>query len=83
LFQAKNKLGSRIVLAAERPQNRLHSLGGNWSYRREYRTVDQELADLDAVSLADIRGVLERYPLEQLTAVCLGPLEKFAALNGK
>jgi predicted Zn-dependent peptidase len=74
LARAKNKLGARIVLAAERPQNRLFALGGNWSYRREYRTVDDDLADLGAVDLAAVEKLLKDYPLDLATTVCLGPL---------
>jgi predicted Zn-dependent peptidase len=39
LSQARNKIASRIVLRSERPMGRLASLGHNWLYRRDYRTV--------------------------------------------
>lgn len=80
--QARNKLGSRLVLAAERPQNRLFSLGYNWSYRREYRSVADDLAELESVTPAKIREVLDRYPLRGLTTIALGPLERMAHLGG-
>lgn len=81
LAQAKNKLGTRIVLGAERPQNRLSSLGYNWSYRREYRTVQEDLDDLNVVTMDSVRAVLDAYPLEDLSIVCLGPLAKMNGLT--
>ena len=74
LSQAKNKVSSRIVLAGERPQNRLSSLGYNWSYRKTYRSIEDDLADIAAVTTADIAKVLIDFPLTKQTTVCLGPL---------
>jgi len=73
LERARNKVASRVVLAGERPMGRLASLGGNWVYRHEYRTVASDLDVLNQVSQSDIRRLLERYPLGQTTTVGLGP----------
>ena len=43
LEQARNKAASRIVLRSERPMGRLSSLGSNWVYRNEYRSVQDDL----------------------------------------
>jgi predicted Zn-dependent peptidase len=74
LEQARNKVASRIVLSGERPMGRLSSLGGNWMYRKEYRTIEDDLADLRAVSLEDVRELLDKYPLGQTTVAGIGPL---------
>lgn len=79
LEQAKNKINSRVVLSAERPRGRLFNVGGNWTYRREHRTVANDLADIDAVSLADLRAVLKKYPLTTSTTIVVGPLKDVAA----
>lgn len=79
LAQAKNKVASRIVLRSERPMGRLSSLGHNWLYRNEYRSVADDLATLRAIAPADIRRLVELYPLRQLTTSAVGPLE---SLNG-
>ncbi len=50
------------------------ALGMNWTYQHEYRSVDDELKRYEAVTLADVRAVLERYPLDQITILALGPL---------
>lgn len=80
LGQSKNKLGARIVLAAERPANRLFSLGYNWSYRREYRQVEADLDELNQVTPDKVREVLAAFPLERLTTVALGPAPALPAL---
>lgn len=74
LEQAKNKVATRIVLRGERPMGRLSSLGGNWLVRREYRSIEDDLAVLRSVSLTDIQRLLEAYPLAQTTTVGVGPL---------
>ena len=76
LEQAKNKIATRIVLRGERPMGRLSSLGGNWLVRREYRTIDDDLAIVRNVSLEDIRNLLIEFPLLQTTTVGVGPLSE-------
>ena len=72
--QARNKVASRIVLSSERPMGRLISLGGNWVYRHEYRSVADDLARLKSLTLDDFRELLNQYPISQTTTVGLGPL---------
>ncbi len=78
LEQAKNKVASRIVLRSERPMGRLGSLGGNWQDRGEYRTVEEDLADLRRLTVHDLRDLLTTFPLEIATTVGVGPLETLA-----
>ncbi len=73
LNQAKNKVLARNVLRSERPMGRLTSLGFQWTYRREYLTVEAELDAYSKVTLADIRRVLDSYPLLPQTIVSVGP----------
>ena len=56
LQQAKNKVKARVVLGSERPQSRLFNVGGNWLQRREYRSVADDLASLDAVTVGRYCG---------------------------
>ena len=77
LEQAKNKVASRIVLRSERPMGRLSSLGGNWVYRQEYRSVQDDLDTVRALTLDDLRQLLDVYPLGQHTTATVGPLESF------
>lgn len=75
LERAKNKVSSAVVLRSERPMGRLSSLGGNWLYRGEYRSVEDDLRDYAAVTVDDVRALLNEYPLAQSTTVAVGPLE--------
>ena len=73
LTQAKNKVLARSVLRSERPMGRLGSLGFNWTYRRQYISVADELDLFGRVTVADIARVLQQYPLSKLTVVTVGP----------
>ncbi|MEO6810049.1 MAG: pitrilysin family protein [Isosphaeraceae bacterium] len=73
LTQAKNKVLARSVLRGERPMGRLMSLGFHWTYRREYLAVEREQDAYAAVTLDDIRRVLDRWPLLPMTIVSVGP----------
>ncbi len=75
LEQAKNKVASRIVLRSERPMGRLSSLGSNWVYRQEYRSVEDDLNTLQSLTLDDINALLKAYPLGHTTTVAIGPRE--------
>jgi len=75
LKQVKNKAAARIVLRSERPMGRLMPLGFNWLYRREYRTVDDDLQSLMSVTRDDVARVLAAHPLDRVTTVAVGPLE--------
>jgi predicted Zn-dependent peptidase len=73
---AKSKIGSRIVRGNERPMGRMQTLGFYWTYLKTYRTVDDDLAAIDGVTLDDVRRVLDAYPLTDPTIVALGPCSK-------
>jgi predicted Zn-dependent peptidase len=79
LNQVKSKINSRVVLSSERPRGRLFTVGGNWLQRREYRSVADDLASVDAVTIDDVAGVLAKFPLSVSTTVAIGPL---TTLNG-
>lgn len=73
---AKTKLQSRVVRGNERPMGRMQALGFNWSYLHRYRSVDDDLRALEAVTPSRIRELLEEFPLDEPTIVALGPLNK-------
>lgn len=75
---ARTKLASREVRAAERTFRRMLGIGRDWTYLGQYRTLDDELAAIDAVTVETIRDLLDRYPLTRVTTVGLGPLKKLA-----
>ena len=73
LEEACNKAASRIVLRSERPMGRLSVVGGEWVYREQYQTVEQEIAASRAVTPAEIRQLLSQYPLGMTTITELSP----------
>jgi predicted Zn-dependent peptidase len=76
--QAKTKVLSREVRAGERTARRMMTVAKDWVYRGEYRSVDDELAAWDAVTMKDVGDVLNRYPLTNQTVTAYGPLERLA-----
>jgi len=74
LTQARNKMLSRLVRGSERPRGRLMSVGMTWQYQGEYRSMDDDLKAFEKVKLAEVREVLDRYPLPLTTTLALGPL---------
>jgi predicted Zn-dependent peptidase len=54
---------------------RLSSLGSNWVYRNEYRSVQDDLTAYRAITTDDVKAVLKKYPLGQLSTATVGPLK--------
>ncbi len=73
LQRAKNKVCSSIVIGAERPSNRLFSVGGSWLQRRQYQTLRDEVAAYRNTSLRELHEVLEAFPLTRRSIVSVGP----------
>ena len=80
LEQAKSKVRSRIVLSSERPRGRLFSVGSEWVYRRQYRTVEQELDMVASLRVDETANVLAQYPLTQSATLTIGPLAELQPL---
>ncbi len=79
LVQAKNKVLARSVLRSERPMGRLASLGFNWMYRRQYLSIEDELAAFSKVTREDLSRVLAEWPLWPMTIVSVGPTTEIHA----
>lgn len=77
LRQAKSKVKARVVLGSERPRSRLFNVGGNWLQRHEYRSIADDLAALEAVTLDHIHDCLREFPLARHTTATVGPLESW------
>ncbi|MDH3719805.1 MAG: insulinase family protein [Planctomycetota bacterium] len=74
LARAKTKFNSRMVLASERPQSRMASVGMNWLRRGEYRSIKQDLDEYNAVTLDDVAQVLAAFPITRHNTIAIGPL---------
>ncbi len=64
LLRSRAKVATAVTLAGESPSGRMHRLGANWTVGREYSTLEDELARIEAVTLDGLREYLEAFPLE-------------------
>jgi predicted Zn-dependent peptidase len=74
LRTAKNKLLSSLVIKNELPMGRLVDLGFNWIYLNEYFTTEDEVNAVKAVTVDDVRSLIERFDPRNFTQFCLGPV---------
>jgi predicted Zn-dependent peptidase len=80
---AKTKMASRWVRKSERPTGRMPAIASAWAYTGEYRDVDAEIANYEAVTLKDVRNYLDRYPLDRSTVVAFGAAKQVDGVEGK
>jgi predicted Zn-dependent peptidase len=80
---AKSKIASRVVRGSERPMGRMQAIAAAWTYTGEYRDVDTELTNYDAVALADVRAYLDRYPIDRSTVIAFGAAERIAGVEAR
>ncbi|MFN6398702.1 MAG: M16 family metallopeptidase [Planctomycetota bacterium] len=70
---AKNKICSGILLAAERPSNRLFSVGGTWLSRHQYETAAQVSQHYRSVTLDEVQEAFESLKDRKAVRVSVGP----------
>ena len=71
--RAKNKIASSLVLSGEVPAGRMRSIGSQWIYNKEYRSLEKDTATLQAVDRKTIQELIREYRFEPMTLVTLGP----------
>jgi predicted Zn-dependent peptidase len=71
--RAKNKIASGIVLQGEVPLGRMRAVGGQWIYNGDYRSLEQDMATLLAITPASLRRLMDEFPFAPTTIVMLGP----------
>ena len=70
---AKNKVLSSLVLKNELPMGRLGDLGSNWLYLEKYRTVEEDVNAIKAVTIDDVNVLIEQFKLGDFTQLSIGP----------
>ncbi|HEY7126165.1 MAG TPA: pitrilysin family protein [Ktedonobacterales bacterium] len=76
LRRAKDKLISRIVLQAEHTSSRMQSLPASWISEGKLKSTEEEVADVEAVTVEKVRQTLARFPIsEKLVVTAYGPLD--------
>jgi predicted Zn-dependent peptidase len=73
--RARNKIASGLVLQGEVPLGRMRSIGGQWLYNHEYRSLEQDMATLNAVDTDSLKQLMREFPFDPMTIVSLGPGE--------
>jgi predicted Zn-dependent peptidase len=71
--RAKNKIASGIVLQGEVPLGRMRAIGGQWLYNKNYRSLEQDMATLLAITPDSLSQLMRDFPFEPMTLVTLGP----------
>jgi predicted Zn-dependent peptidase len=74
--RAKNKIASSIVLSGEVPIGRMRSIGNQWMYNKEYRSLERDMETLNAVTTQSLKDLMREFPFDPMTIVSLGPGEK-------
>ncbi|MFM7110741.1 MAG: M16 family metallopeptidase [Planctomycetota bacterium] len=75
LEKARTKMLSRMVRSSEKPMSRMLSIGTQWTYLNKTLSVAEEMDKYRKVNDHQIRQVLDRYPLRQVSVEALGPLK--------
>jgi len=73
LETAKNKMLSALTIKCEQPMGRLVSLGFNWIYNNQYRSVQEDVDAVKAVSINDIAELIRQLKPSKFTKLSLGP----------
>jgi predicted Zn-dependent peptidase len=74
LTKAKNKVLSALVIKNELPMGRLIDLGFNWTYLQEYRTIEDDVSVIKAVTVDDVHSLIEQFRPGDFTQLSLGPV---------
>lgn len=71
--RVKAGLKSSLIMQEESTSARAGAIATDWYYLNRVRSFDEIQAAIDGLSPAAILGCLERYPVQNLTLVTLGP----------
>jgi len=73
LKKAKNKILSALVIKNELPMGRLVDLGFNWIYLKQYRTIEDDVEAIKAVTVSEVRSLTEQLAPGDFTQFSIGP----------
>jgi predicted Zn-dependent peptidase len=73
LARVKGQLTGSLVLALEDTESRMSRIGKNLLVRKDFRSIEDELAAIRAVSAADVGGLAKRLLSRPLAAAVVGP----------
>ncbi|MFO0961477.1 MAG: pitrilysin family protein [Phycisphaerales bacterium] len=73
LTNARAKIATGVVVAGERPAGRMRRLGALWLYRGAYASLEEELGEIERLTLADLRRVAHDFPLRPVLSARVIP----------
>jgi predicted Zn-dependent peptidase len=73
LERMRNKLATGVTLGGERPADRMQRIGRLWTYLQRHRTLEEELEQVNRVTLDELRAVAAEFPLRPTTTGRLMP----------
>ena len=71
--RAKNKIASGIVLQGEIPLGRMRSIGGAWTYNKQYRSLEEDMQRLMGLNKQSLIDLVAEFTFDPMTIVTLGP----------
>jgi predicted Zn-dependent peptidase len=51
----------------------MRSIGGMWIYNQEYRSLEQDMETLNAITPDSLRQLLKDFPFDPMTIATMGP----------
>jgi predicted Zn-dependent peptidase len=72
---AKNKILSALVIKNELPMGRLIDLGANWIYLQQYRTIEDDINAIKAVTAGDVHSLIKQFNPGDFTQLSMGPAQ--------
>jgi len=73
LARVKGQLAGSLVLALEDTESRMSRIGKTLLVRREFRSVEDELADIRGITAEDVGALAKRLLRRPLSAAVVGP----------
>jgi len=64
---------SALVIKNEVPMGRLIDVGFNWTYLKEYRTVEDDINAIKVVTVDDVQAIIEQLNPGDFTQFSIGP----------
>jgi predicted Zn-dependent peptidase len=72
---ARNKILSALVIKNELPMGRLIDLGANWIYLQQYRTIEDDINAIKAVTVDAVHSLIEQFNPGDFTQFSMGPAQ--------
>jgi predicted Zn-dependent peptidase len=73
LERTRSKVATAVTLAGELPSGRMRRLGRLTTYGLTYRTLEEELERINAVTLDDLRQTYDAFPMQPIVTGRLAP----------